>query len=588
MAPVATMKTSTNISPDVTNTKSAEVMIHVVQPDWQDIVTSKRAERDALIPKGWKLDRDTVQAYSKHPIDIFSSPLDPRVVPGIMSERELSLTSPSRDATALLDELRKGDISCEEMTRAFCKRAAIAHQLTNCLSEIMFDKAIERARLLDAIPRHDRKALHGLPITVKDSFYVTGYDSSIGITGLCHQPVQSDCEMVSILLEYGAVIIAKTNVPQTMLAADTDSIVFGRTCNAYKGNFAAAGSSGGEGAVIAMGGSSMGFGSDGAGSIRMPAFVNGIVGVRPSGYRFPLDGRPIFGKGVLGTTALGPVASAGPLTRSVRDAQLIYRLFSEARPWEKSPFLVPSPWMSVIAPDRLRIAVWNTYDHVHALPPVQRAFQEVQKQLTAAGHELVPFPGPSIKDLWKLHIDSTEIQDLRYLRTLLSAEPTTNIVKRMGIIYPPTPQRELSLDRLHDLNYQVAELVNAMHEAWNASGQPVDGLLWIPAPHPAVPFDEFTDLTLTALSNLIDWPAIVLPTGTVADHQIDSKYPPVPESDLYGQEDRRVQALYFGRENEYDGLPLSVQLIGRRGEDEKMLAVASKVYDVLQTPVSKV
>lgn len=545
-----------------------------------DVVQRKRAHREALIPEAWRIPSDVLQKFQRRPLSIFEEPSHPRVVPGILSQRELEWSSPHHDATSLLQQLRAGSVTCEELTIALCKRAAIAQQLCNCLSEIMFDEAIARAKDLDKVPIHQQRALHGLPVTVKDSFNIKDIDSSIGITSLCYEPAQTNSLIVDILQEAGAIIIAKTTVPQTMLTADTDSIVFGRTRNIYNGEFGAGGSSGGEGVVIAMGGSAFGIGTDGAGSVRMPAFVNGIIGIRPSGYRFPLDGRAILGKGVMGATITGPVSVTGPLTRSVRDAQLIYRVLDDSKPWGKDPFLLPSPWLELECPDKLRIGVWKEFGHVHALAPVSRAFLSSQERLVEAGHTLVPFAGPSIDNVWQLQKEWVHVQDLRYLRQLVDDEGATEIVKRTGIIYPTQAHPEVTLDRLHDLNSRTAALIRALAVAWHASN--IDCLLWIPAPHPAVPFDQYTDLTFTGLFNIIDWPAIVLPTGDHADSRIDSRHAERPRP--LGEEDKRVQDLYWDHRTDFDGLPLSIQLIGRRGMDELLLAMAAKVHEAIRRP----
>lgn len=125
-------------------------------------------------------------------------------------------------------------------------------------------------------------------------------------------------------------VVSKTTVPQTMLTADTDSIVWGRTANPYNTKFTSSGSSGGEAVLIAMGGSALGLGTDGAGSVRMPAAVCGIVGYKPSGYRIPMDGQRIMDKGCLGTTMIGAVSVPGFLGRSLRDVTLASKIVADA------------------------------------------------------------------------------------------------------------------------------------------------------------------------------------------------------------------------------------------------------------------
>ena len=164
------------------------------------------------------------------------------------------------------------------MALAFCKRAAIAHQLTNCLTEIFFDDALVRAKFLDEEYARTSKMLgplHGVSISLKDTFKVRGYDASIGIASLAENPAQENSLLVDVLLQQGAVLYCKTNVPQMLIALDSDNNVFGRVLNLRNRHVTAGGSGGGEGALIALRGSVLGVGTDIGGSIRIPAMCNG-------------------------------------------------------------------------------------------------------------------------------------------------------------------------------------------------------------------------------------------------------------------------------------------------------------------------
>ncbi|RDW72330.1 uncharacterized protein DSM5745_07502 [Aspergillus mulundensis] len=550
-----------------------------ISAPWKDIVERKRAERASKIPKGWLLPDDIINNRTSSPISLLHSCK-------LLSQTELGLTRPeTHDATSLLQKLATSETSSTELVTAFCKRAAGAHQLTNCLTEILFDEAIARARELDEYLQRTGNVvgpLHGLPITFKDCFDIKGHDTSIGITSLCFEPSTHNSHLYDILTRHGAIVIAKTTVPQTMLNADTDSIVFGRTVNPYNRDFAVAGSSGGEGALLALGGSTLGAGTDGAGSVRMPAAVNGVVGYKPSGYRIPLDGRRVMGTGVIGSTILGPVSVTGFLGRSVRDIILFTKLTAEARPWEKDPFIYPHPWqgLSIPAANQLRIGVWSSNGFLHLHPPVERGFRTAQERLAKSGVELVEFKGPDISDVWELQKEWTELQDLSYIRELLSSEPHTDIVKATAIITKKATPPPLTIEYLHSMNARISALVRAMHSAWeSATGsedRPIDALLWVTAPHTAVPFDKYTYLGFTGLFNLIDWPAMALPLGMFADKNIDEKVDIAPFNAL----DAEIHDIYD--EDSFDGLPLSVQLIGRRFEDEKLLAVSEVVHGIIK------
>jgi len=127
----------------------------------------------------------------------------------------------------------------------------------------MFDQALARAEYLDDhLKKHNVPLgpLHGVPISLKDSFKIRGFDSSLGIAALAFNPSSITSPLVSILLEAGAVIYCKTNVPQTLMALDSENSLFGRTLNPFNRGLTAGGSSGGEGALISMKGSPLGVG----------------------------------------------------------------------------------------------------------------------------------------------------------------------------------------------------------------------------------------------------------------------------------------------------------------------------------------
>ncbi|RDW73593.1 hypothetical protein BP5796_07035 [Coleophoma crateriformis] len=539
---------------------------------WQVIAKEKRQQQAAKLPQEWLLGNTEFKTAT--PLEILRSS-------GILSSEELEWTELSNDATFLVKKLASSAITSSQLVLAFCKRAAIAHQLSNCLTEIFFDEALIRAKQLDEHLAKTGKVvgpLHGLPISVKDQFFIKGHDASIGITSLCFQPVTTDSQLVRIFESLGAIIIAKTTVPQTMLTADTDSIVFGRTSNAHNFQFGAAGSSGGEGALLALGGSAFGIGSDGAGSVRMPAAVNGVVGYKPSGYRLPLDGRAIFPPGLIGSNAVGPVSVSGFLARSIRDVRFAARLVSEAQPWTSNPFLYPSPWLQLDPASfkHLRIAVWHENNFLHLHPPVQRGFEMAQNRLEKAGYALVPFNGPDISQVWEQQKQWGEIYGLSLLRELISSEPLTEIVKATQMVTREKMPQCPTVEDVRAMNVAISSLIMKMTEAWMVNGESVDAILWVPAPHTAVPFDKYTYLGFTGLFNVIDWPALALPLGMSVNKAVDERVDVVPFNEL----DAHIQSLYDP--DTFHGLPLSVQLIGRRFEDEKLLAVADKVSQIIR------
>lgn len=126
---------------------------------------------------------------------------------------------------------------------------------TNCLTEIMFSAAIERAKFLDHyldVNKRPIGPLHGVPVSLKDMVKIAGVDASIGLAALAFQPSRTTSTVAAILLSQGAVLYCKTNIPQTLMALDSVNNLFGRTLNPLNRNLTAGGSSGGEGALLAM------------------------------------------------------------------------------------------------------------------------------------------------------------------------------------------------------------------------------------------------------------------------------------------------------------------------------------------------
>ncbi|PVH70931.1 amidase signature enzyme [Cadophora sp. DSE1049] len=239
--------------------------------------------------------------------------------------------------------LATGAITSQEVCSAFRKRAAIAHQVTNCGTEIFFDKALERAKfLVDYLAREQKPfgRFHGLPISIKDSFNVKGLASTLGYVKLLKNPVATENSiLVDILLDNGAVLYMKTNVPQTLMTCDSINNVFGRTLNPHKLSLTAGGSSGGEGALVGFRGSLLGVGANVGGSIRIPALSCGVYGFKPTADRVP------YGKQEEGSRPGDPgmVSVAGPLATSAADLSFFFRNVLKSEPWKRDATALAVP-----------------------------------------------------------------------------------------------------------------------------------------------------------------------------------------------------------------------------------------------------
>lgn len=219
------------------------------------------------------------------------------------------------DATALANQIQAGQITAVELVEATLERIAEVDPQVNAFRVVMGDAALADAARIDALPDTERRrlALAGVPIAIKDDTDVAGQSTTWG-TGIDRGVCSTDAKVVRRLRDAGAIIIGKTNVPELTLWPWTSSKTWGVTRNPWDFDRTPGGSSGGSAAAVCSGMAAMALGSDGGGSIRYPAGLTGLFGLKPQRGRLPLGDE--HGSGWHGLVTLGP------LTRSVRDVAL--------------------------------------------------------------------------------------------------------------------------------------------------------------------------------------------------------------------------------------------------------------------------
>jgi Asp-tRNA(Asn)/Glu-tRNA(Gln) amidotransferase A subunit family amidase len=217
-----------------------------------------------------------------------------------------------------------------------------------------------------------------------------------------HHPFAPSRVQVRMLRNLGAVPFCKTNVPQTMYSWECSNPVYGTTSNPLHRDYVPGGSSGGEACLVAQGGSIVGLGTDIGGSCRIPAHMSGCVGLKATKHRLASRGK---GRDVTYGAGQPAIASCtGLLSRSVDDAVFVMEHLcspdSLSFGCRLDPTLLPIPWRPAVLADkrRLRIAVYDTFEYLEASPACRRAVREAAAALEAAGHELVPFTPPSVRD----------------------------------------------------------------------------------------------------------------------------------------------------------------------------------------------
>ncbi|OJJ50111.1 hypothetical protein ASPZODRAFT_89951 [Penicilliopsis zonata CBS 506.65] len=547
------------------------------QTEWQPLVAKKQQECADKIPSEWRLSQsllDSLALDSAHGVDLIEADI-PRKS-GLLSPLELDLTE-NYTARELLAQLAAGTVTSVAVTTAFCKRAAIAQQLTSCLTETFFPAALERAQHADDHLKRTGTTLgplHGLPISIKDCFNVKGLQATIGyVSLLAVPPATANSAIVDLLLDLGAVLYVKTNIPQTMMTADSENNIFGRTLNPHNTRLTAGGSTGGEGALIAFRGSILGVGSDVAGSIRIPALCCGVYGFKPSADRVPPAGQALKRK----TGLARIIASAGPLAQTLDDIELFLStvLADGHQPWSYDVTALAVPWNSslVAAPARtLTVGVPAEDPWFPLHPPVRRTLETAIANLERKGHRVVRLPAPETEEHTLAYANRLALQFFIYGPSHDyigdSGEPTiASVAQRSSPVFTGPLPVDMALEpfeKMHLLHTAREAYAEYWRKTWVEHR--LDIILGPGAQNTAVPHDTYGWPPYTLAWNLLNYPACIIPFGR-ASKELDPE--PFAVSD-------GVQPSYDPES--MDKAPCAIQLIAPTLQDEKCLW-AAKIID---------
>jgi Asp-tRNA(Asn)/Glu-tRNA(Gln) amidotransferase A subunit family amidase len=237
--------------------------------------------------------------------------------------------------------------------------------------------------------------LAGIPVSLKDSIQVKGFDSTVGFSQHTGKPYAEDGPMVKLLKDAGAVPFVKTNLPTTLLSFESTNDVWGQCKNPHNDKYSPGGSTGGESALLAFGGSRIGVGSDVAGSVRVPAHFSGCYSLRCSTGRWPKLG---MNTSMPGQEGIPSVFS--PMARTLNDLTYFTRSFIQMEPWNYDYTVHPLAWREEVENEykdkkKLRIGVMRTDGVVDPSPACARALEQVASALAAEGHEVFDVSPPS-------------------------------------------------------------------------------------------------------------------------------------------------------------------------------------------------
>jgi amidase len=395
--------------------------------------------------------------------------------------------------------------------------------------------------------------LHGVPLTVKDTIDTQGLRTTSGSRLRANHLPDRDAITVGRLKAAGAIILGKTNTPEMAIPYETDNPIFGRTNNPHALDSTPGGSSGGEAAAIAAGLSPAGIGSDLSGSIRVPAHFCGIVGLKPTTGRVPMDGHTPSAAGLL---SLG--ACIGPMARTVADLDLVFKVIADSKQLEVSP-RTRSLEQEVSARRGLRVAWYSDDGMAPVTDETRAAIVAAANALREAGFEVNEETPPGISEgsgLWVELFSRAASEQLRefYREREDEAGPLAS-----------TPLH--NLESANDLQGRISQAENAAAAVLERERLREELLRWM----------KTTPLILAPVGST---PAFGhgAPRVTVKGESI-SVFRAFSYSQTFNVFGLPSVVVPAGRSGE--GLPIGVQIVGRPWEEKTALATAAIIEEAL-------
>ncbi len=473
------------------------------------------------------------------------------------------LTMSVKEMRALIG---KGELSPVDLLETHIKRVELVNPKLNALIEDRFDEARAEARAAQerlAGGARDLPPLFGVPCTIKDTFGVKGMRWAAGVWARRDKRADEDATTVARLKNAGAIIMGKTNIPEAAMWCETYNHVYGRTNNPYDLGRGCGGSSGGEGSIVAAGGSPFGLGADIGGSIRYPSAFNGVPGHKPTAMITPQTGHwpPAEGN-------LGRYNTMGPICRRVEDLDLVMKLL--IGPDGKDPWTVDHEWTS---PDRVNLSELKVYFYDYngfakCDDDVRRAVSMAAGALAADGVPVKYWRPEGVEkgvDIWQAGLSENPDPMTRILGDGepidLGREVLRFILRRSKITFPGLGAAliEKPGQLLAGRNKKFLDLAWDLREKMEArlgdNGVMLCPVFSKPAPKHTWIWLDVLGIGYSCIYNILGFPATIIPI--------------------------------FHRE---DGVPVSIQVVGARHKDHLTLAAAARLEKIFGgwRPIEKV
>jgi Asp-tRNA(Asn)/Glu-tRNA(Gln) amidotransferase A subunit family amidase len=304
-------------------------------------------------------------------------------------------------ATQMAQEIRLRGLSPVEVVEAHLEKIARLNPRLNAFVQVNPERVRHDARLAqDVVLRGEAVGpLHGVPISVKSSVDVAGMKVESGTRLRAGTVAAHDARLVERLRRAGAIILGVTNTPELLMAWETDNDLYGRSNSPWDLERTPGGSSGGEAAAIACGMSAAGVGSDGGGSIRVPAHFCGICGLKPTPGRIPSTGHfPASG----GPFAL--LGVVGPMARNVADLKVMFEAMQGSDDGDACAAPVPVRWPDEGEMTRIKIGYFEDDGRTPVTSEIRQAVRTAAEALKRAGFQVTAFRPEGLEEaraLWK-------------------------------------------------------------------------------------------------------------------------------------------------------------------------------------------
>ncbi|MDQ3930550.1 MAG: amidase [Chloroflexota bacterium] len=415
-----------------------------------------------------------------------------------------------------------------EVLEAYLARIAERNPPLNAIVTLDEERARKRAAESDAALERGELwgPLHGVPMTLKDGHSTAGVRTTVGYPPLADHVPAEDGTMAARLKEAGAIIIGKTNVSPRLRDIQTYNDIFGRTNNPYNLERTSGGSSGGAAAALAAHMTPLEVGSDLAGSIRIPAHFCGVYGLKTTEYRVSMHGHiPDLPGGVRTHRNMW---SIGPLARSVEDLELTFRIIAGPDGHDHAVPPIPLREVPHLLPTELRIAWAPTFPGVPVAGAIRKVLHNVAAELERAGAQVEEkLPGVDFGEIAKARTVLTGVNDY-------DEAPPEEV--------PTVPQL---FEALHKRD-TIISTWEAFFWEWDALLCPVCMVTAFPHCETGTPLqvegqtvNYWRAIGHTAPFNFTGHPAVVVPVG-----------------------------------HDAEGLPIGIQVVGKRWDEERLLGVA--------------